>query len=114
MASTTELTNELTSEQQDAANDFIRETAAETLCTLDNTGINGPQRRVGRVKRWLNKGYGFVTDLGRLDTVNTANSGYGWIVDEHTDKDVYVYHNDLLCDKDRGTYHRLFAHEFIE
>lgn len=110
MASTTN-NNELSPEEQDAADEFIQETAAVTTF---NSGITGPHRRVGRVKKWLTKGYGFVTDLGHLDTVNTANSGYGWIADEHTGKDVYVYHNDLLCDKDKGTYHRLFANEYIE
>jgi len=68
------------------------------------------QRRVGRVERWLRKGYGFIIDLGELDA---DESRYGWTSDERTGDKAFVYHNALKSDTE-NVFHRLFANEYVE
>jgi len=80
---------------------------------IDNSkNNNNQQRRVGRVERWLRKGYGFIIDLGRLDTDESRQS-YGWIKDELSGEKAFVYHNALKSDTE-NVFHRLFANEYVE
>lgn len=67
-------------------------------------------RRVGRVERWLRKGFGFIIDLGVLQS---DNQKYGWTLDEISGTKVFVYHNALKSGSDQ-VFHRLFAHEYVE
>lgn len=69
-------------------------------------------RRVGRVERWLSKGYGFVIDMGKLNVDDTGNV-YGWTKDEMTGEKVFIYHSDLRSPRD-DVFHRLFANEYVE
>ena len=73
---------------------------------------NRTQRRVGRVERWLRKGYGFIIDLGLLETDESKKS-YGWIKDELSAEKAFVYHNALKSDTE-NVFHRLFANEYVE
>lgn len=81
-----------------------------TTVTVAQPAPSNKIRRVGRVERWLSKGYGFIIDLGRLNV--DANS-YGWIKDEHSDSKAFVYH-DALNSQSQQVFHRLFAHEYVE
>lgn len=71
---------------------------------------NQPLRRVGRVERWLRKGYGFITDIGAV--TRTENS-YGWTKDTISNSKVFVYHNALVSQSEQ-IFHRLYAHELVE
>lgn len=81
--------------------------------TLTNTDVESETtiRRVGRVERWLRKGYGFIIDLGRL--AEDDNTTYGWVADEMSGSKAFVYH-DALRTQSEHTFHRLFAHEYVE
>jgi hypothetical protein len=69
-------------------------------------------RRVGRVERWLRKGFGFIIDIGGV-AASADNSSYGWIKDNITDSKVFVYHNALVSQSEQ-IFHRLYAHELVE
>ena len=71
---------------------------------------NQPLRRVGRVERWLRKGYGFITDIG---AVNRTDNSYGWTKDTISNSKVFVYHNALVSQSEQ-IFHRLYAHELVE
>lgn len=88
-------------------------TAAPAPAATAAPAATGPERRVGRVERWLNKGYGFVSDLGRLDTSSSPNTGYAWISDNHSGTPIFIYHSNLQSEQET-TFHRLFANEYIE
>lgn len=68
------------------------------------------QRRVARVDKWLSKGFGFAIDLGRLDTSSSQNTGYGWLTDEYSGTQIFVYHTALVC-QNPTNFHRLYEHE---
>jgi hypothetical protein len=96
-----------------------------------STAPVGSQRRVGRVEKWLPKGFGFAVDHGRLDTSGTPNTGlaprtprffvsrltvyfsFGWVADEFSGSAIFIYHTNLVSDQ-AETFHRLFANEWIE
>lgn len=70
------------------------------------------QRRIGRVECWLNKGYGFIIDLGEVQ-ISTDTPSYGWKSDSISGNKVFVYHNALVSQSEQ-VFHRLFAHEYVE
>ncbi len=67
-------------------------------------------QRIGRVERWLRKGYGFIIDLG---CVHNDGKTYGWTQDSISGSKHFVYHNALNSDSAQ-VFHRLFAHEYVE
>jgi hypothetical protein len=71
---------------------------------------NQPLRRIGRVERWLRKGYGFITDIG---AVTQTDNSYGWTKDTISNCKVFVYHNALVSQSEQ-IFHRLYAHELVE
>lgn len=71
---------------------------------------NQPLRRIGRVERWLRKGYGFITDIG---AVTQTDNSYGWTKDTISNSKVFVYHNALVSQSEQ-IFHRLYAHELVE
>lgn len=78
--------------------------------TTTTTEVRHDVRRIGRVERWLRKGYGFIIDLGE---VNATEKSYGWTRDEISNTKIFVYHNALVSQSDQ-VFHRLFAHEYVE
>jgi hypothetical protein len=68
-------------------------------------------RRIGRVERWLRKGYGFVIDMGCLDSADDTR--YGWTRDSISGQKIFVYHNALKS-QSQNVFHRLFTNEYIE
>lgn len=81
--------------------------------SFENTASDSRrQRRVGRVEKWLRKGYGFIVDMGRLET-DAATGSYGWVRDDSSGRKVFVYHNALKSDTE-NVFHRLFANEYVE
>jgi hypothetical protein len=81
-----------------------------TTTASSPNGGSQQQRRVGRVERWLRKGYGFIIDMGRLETDDTR---YGWVKDDLSGEKAFVYHNALKSDTE-NVFHRLFANEYVE
>lgn len=77
---------------------------------ISTSGSAGGQRRVGRVERWLRKGYGFIIDMGRLDADDTK---WGFVKDDMSGQKAFVYHNALRSDSE-DVFHRLFANEYVE
>lgn len=78
--------------------------------STSSSNTTGTQRRVGRVERWLRKGFGFITDMGRLEQTDTY---YGWVKDKLSGEKVFVYHNALKSNTE-NVFHRLFANEYVE
>jgi hypothetical protein len=93
------------------ANTNIMFSSSDTTSSSSTAKSTATQRRVGRVERWLRKGYGFIIDMGRLD--DSDDSRYGWVKDELTGEKAFVYHNALQSDTE-NVFHRLFANEYVE
>jgi hypothetical protein len=93
---------------------FIMEqqSTSTTTETTPTTSETTQMRRIGRVERWLRNGYGFINDLGLVDT-DDAHSHYGFRRDQISGSKVFVYHSALVTQSDH-VFHRLFAHEYVE
>ncbi len=82
----------------------------EEPSTVPQMSAKGLVRRVGRVERWLKKGFGFIIDIGEVVCDDTS---YGWKKDQMTGSKIFVYHNALVTQSDQ-VFHRLFSFEYVE